>query len=113
MPSVTYDLSLEATISEVDCVDLDLSVPSSYEQVEKQAQTEMEANIHEAIVATQQAGSDILGIGQELYRKFPDYWEQIQDDWYSIYQDLDVKINIAITITDSGSIINSFSEGEQ
>ncbi|PAD16333.1 Ger(x)C family spore germination protein [Shouchella clausii] len=113
MPSVTYDLSLEATISEVDCVDLDLSVPSSYEQVEKQAQTEMEANIHEAIVATQQAGSDILGIGQELYRKFPDYWEQIQDDWYSIYQDLDIKINIAITITDSGSIINSFSEGEQ
>ncbi|MGN7284125.1 Ger(x)C family spore germination protein [Shouchella rhizosphaerae] len=112
LPSVTYDLSLEATFSEVDCMDLDLAVPSSYEQVEKQAQSEMEADIHEAIVATQKTGSDILGIGQEIYRKFPDYWEQIQDDWYSIYQDLDVKINIDITISGSGSIINSFSEGE-
>ncbi|GIN13706.1 spore germination protein KC [Shouchella clausii] len=111
-PSVTYDLSLEATISEVDCVDLDLSVTSSYEQVEKQAQTEMETNIHEAIVATQQAGSDILGIGQELYRKFPDYWEEVRDDWYAIYQDLDVKMNIDITISDSGSIVNSFSKGD-
>ncbi|GEM_PF-5786640 len=48
--------------------------------------------------------SDIFGFGQELTRKYPDYWEQIKGKWDEIYKTLPVKIEVEASINDFGRI---------
>ncbi|WP_197284185.1 Ger(x)C family spore germination C-terminal domain-containing protein [Bacillus sp. JCM 19041] len=108
-PDVTYNFKLVTSISEVDCNSLDLSLPSSYEKVSKNAEEEFESILQDSITATQELKTDVLGVGQQLYRKHPNYWENVRDDWDNLYKDLDIHVNVEIDITDSGNIINSFS----
>lgn len=108
-PDISYQFHLITSISEVDCQSLDLSLPSSYEKVSKNAEKEFQSILSDSISATQELETDVLGVGQQLYRKHPDYWEKVRDDWDNLYKDLDIHINVEIDITDSGNIINSFS----
>lgn len=109
-PIAIYTFEIEATISEVDCETLDLSLPSSYEKVEQLASDEFNLTLNSTIEKAKELNTDVLGIGQSVYRNHPDYWDAHKDQWDSIFQELEVEINVDIQITDSGSIINSFAK---
>ncbi|MFS0788030.1 Ger(x)C family spore germination protein [Shouchella sp. 1P09AA] len=108
IPKAFYQFEVEATISEVDCESLDLAMPSSYQKVEQLASEEFTKTLYSTIDKTKEWKTDVLGIGQNIYRTHPDYWEANRDQWDTLYPQVDIDIEIAIHITDSGSIINSF-----
>ncbi|MFB4213125.1 Ger(x)C family spore germination protein [Shouchella sp. JSM 1781072] len=108
VPKATYKFEVDGTISEVDCESLDLALPSSYQKVEEFASEEFTKTLYSTIDKTKELKTDVLGIGQDVYRNHPDYWEANRDQWDTLYPQVDVEIDINLHITDSGSIINSF-----
>lgn len=45
---------------------------------------------------------DTFGIATLLYNKYPKLWNQIEDDWPSIFKDLDYTINVEVSFNDTG-----------
>lgn len=109
-PSATYSFSIESSISEVDCMQLDLSLASSFEEIETMAEKEFEDALLKTIHATQAIGTDALGVGQAVYRKYPTYWEANRSEWPTIFENMEIDVQVDIDLVDSGSIINSFSK---
>ncbi|GAF11921.1 spore germination protein GerKC [Bacillus sp. JCM 19046] len=109
-PSATYSFTIESSISEVDCKDLDLASASDFAEIEAKAEEEFKVALEDTVKATQELGSDVLGVGQSIYRKYPTYWEAHREDWSAIFAEMDINVEVDINLTDSGSIINSFSK---
>ncbi|MEJ8553651.1 Ger(x)C family spore germination protein [Tepidibacter sp. Z1-5] len=49
--------------------------------------------------------SDIFGFGNAIYRKMPNEWKKIKDDWDEIFEHLKVDINVEVNI--KGSALTS------
>ncbi|GAF23961.1 LOW QUALITY PROTEIN: spore germination protein GerKC [Bacillus sp. JCM 19047] len=113
-PKANYKFDIEATISEVDCTTLNLALPSSYKKVEQLASDEFKTTLNSTIEKVKELNIDVFGIGQNIYRNHPNYWEAHQDEWDTLFKELEVNIEVDIQLTDSGSIVNSFlKEGDQ
>ncbi len=110
MPSATYSFTIESSISEVDCQGLDLASSSDFAEIQSKAENEFRDSLLQTVQATQALKSDAFGIGQAIYRKYPTYWETHREDWPAIFAEMDIDVQVEINLTDSGSIINSFSK---
>ncbi|MBM7838764.1 spore germination protein KC [Alkalihalobacillus xiaoxiensis] len=109
-PSATYSFTIESSISEVDCQGLDLASSSDFAEIQSKAENEFRDSLLQTVQATQALKSDAFGIGQAIYRKYPTYWETHREDWPAIFAEMDIDVQVEINLTDSGSIINSFSK---
>jgi spore germination protein KC len=54
-----------------------------------------------------QYGSDIFGFGNLIYRKDPQLWEKLSNQWDQLFVDLDVKIEPKVSIVNTGFIRNN------
>lgn len=57
-------------------------------------------------VMRQEPITDALGIGLAVYRKYPEYWREIEDDWEEIFKDLEINIDVDTEIKNLGLIKN-------
>lgn len=48
--------------------------------------------------------ADIFGFGATLHRKEPKIWKQVEQDWYSIYPDIPIKVTVKAKIRRTGMI---------
>ncbi len=58
----------------------------------------------------QNVGIDILGFGQEFYRKRPNEWRKMEDNWDEIFEELPVNIHVTVNLKNAGTIKNSLKE---
>ena len=57
--------------------------------------------------------SDILGIGNLVYKKYPKYYQQFENNWNDEYPKVDIKTNISIDIVSIGKTNNSLMKGNK
>ncbi len=82
--------------------------------MEQLASDEFKTTLNSTIEKVKELNTDVFGIGQNIYRNHPNYWEAHQDEWDTLFKELEVNIEVDIQLTDSGSIVNSFlKEGDQ
>lgn len=72
-------------------------------KVENKIKEEVESSLNEA----QKNKADIFGFGEIVHKKYPKYWETIQNEWQEIFTNLPVQITVKSTIKRSGYIENS------
>lgn len=63
-----------------------------------------------AIDKSKNINSDVFGFGNLFFGKYPEYWKQIDGDWYGHYMDVDMKIDVKSTIDHMG-LIRKTEEG--
>ncbi|SFL92220.1 spore germination protein KC [Gracilibacillus orientalis] len=108
-PSIKIDIKIKANIGDVEC-SLDLSKPKTIQDVQKKLEQKT-INIAEAsISAAQEYRSDIFGFGNAIRRSNPKKWEQIKDNWNTIYPDLNVDVQAQVEIKKSGMITQPIYE---
>jgi spore germination protein KC len=53
----------------------------------------------ETINRCKELGSDALGIGRLIHARKPEIWKEYSKNWYSIYPEIDINVNVKVQIT--------------
>ncbi|WP_160112611.1 Ger(x)C family spore germination protein [Salicibibacter kimchii] len=91
-PSIDLEVDIDATVSEINCSDLDVLEEKSYQIIEEANNQKVERMLDRVIQKTKENQSDILGLGREVYRQHPRYWENVKGEWPEIFTDMDVAL---------------------
>ncbi len=52
--------------------------------------------------------ADIFGFGQKVHHAAPDFWHRVEDKWYDIYPNIDVKVEVTVEIRRTGMIGDTY-----
>lgn len=76
--------------------------PDTINMLEKEKEKAIRRDVDAAVRMSRELQSDFLGLGDKLYREYPDVWEEVKDDWREAWLPriaVDVKVNSNITHT--------------
>ena len=94
-----YPLSAAINVKiESNLVEFDKNYDPSEEQVimylEQQQSATIKDQMEEAITYMQQARCDPARIGDAFYHKDPVKWQDIENDWYQLFEDIDIEVKV-------------------
>ena len=109
--TIELKVSRSGHILEVDG-EIDLTNTKIVKEIENALETHMKKQLNQTIEKLQNKfKSDVLGIGRQMFIKYPNKWEKIKDEWNNKYfPKLDITIQTDLTIDGSGSLNNSIEE---
>jgi len=61
-------------------------------------------DIEKHIEKSQELNSDVLGLGNLIYRKTPGIWKEIEEDWDDLFPELKVNIDVEIKLVRTGLV---------
>ncbi|TMV46944.1 Ger(x)C family spore germination protein [Paenibacillus mesophilus] len=109
-PAIEVDVRIEQNIGEVACeVDLnDIGTIAELEQIsEKRVRSFLDKVIR---TAQKKYRSDIFGFGETIHRDEPKAWQRLENDWGSIFPDIEVEVKLDIKNRRTGTQSNSFRD---
>lgn len=81
----------------------DLLAKEMIEELETRTENAIKENITKVVdIAQDEFESDIFGFGQEVHKKYLEYWREIENDWDEIFPNIPVEINVEFKIRRSG-----------
>lgn len=106
--NVYIDIKGSASIIETNCK-IDLEDNEQIYEIEKKTNKKFKKIINKGIDRVQKDfKSDIIGIGNLIYKKKPKLWESINKDWNdNFFPNINFKVNINIEINNKGSLEQS------
>jgi len=79
-PSVTYHVNFDAVVTE-NTSKLDLMNPQYVDRINGAAAAFVKKSAMKALDKLQKHHVDSLGIGSDIYRKHPDQWDKLEQNW--------------------------------
>ena len=73
-------------------------------QLERRTEDYVKAEAETALKYAQANGFDIFDIGDKIYHQHPYKWKTIENDWRSIFSEVNITINVEATIKGTGMI---------
>lgn len=106
--NVYIDVKGSASIIETNCK-IDLEDDEQIYEIEKKTNKKFKKIINEGIDRVQKDfKSDIIGIGNLIYKKKPKLWKSINKDWNDkFFPNINFKVNVSIEINNKGSLEQS------
>lgn len=83
---------------------LDLTKPENWAVLEEKQRDAIYQEISSSLRKARELNTDIFGFGEKLYRRYPAIWKEIEQDWDSIFPELEVTIEINTKLRRSGEI---------
>lgn len=109
-PSIEINIKTEANVGEMNC-SIDLTNPDELLKLEKLVEEKISQDLHHVIEKVQtDYQTDIFGFGEIIYRSHPAIWHELSPEWSEHFADLDVQINVTVTLSQIGSTKNSFKQ---
>lgn len=106
---MVIDINIQSRISAIDA-DFDIIKEDNILKVKKLAEEDLKRKILDFIHKCQtEYNADIFGFGENIKGDMPSLWKDIESNWYSIYKDLDVEVNVNIHIKGSGHFSKTLS----
>jgi len=107
---VSIDVKIEA---EGDLGENESPKPIATPEILKQVNKDVEGEIRRlALAALEKAqkdyGADIFGFGDKIHKTKPEYWRRVEDKWYDIYPDIDVRVQVKADIRRTGMIAEPY-----
>lgn len=101
-PSATVSVKSEGAIQEVTC-DENIQDNDVILKIEDKVEKKVKEKIKNAIEVTQEYDSDIFGVGNLFYKKYPSYFENL-DNWRDIYKTVSFDYKVDINLNTKGSV---------
>ena len=77
----------------------DLTSPEMINSLERRKATVIKNEIEQVLKKVQKEyKTDIFGFAKVLKENYPDIWEKIEDDWKTIFPEIEVKIEVETKI---------------
>ncbi|MGE7185643.1 Ger(x)C family spore germination protein [Peribacillus sp. NPDC006672] len=96
-------INTEGTVIQNE-TNLNLSSPNSIKVAEEAYQKGIEKRILLAFKQTQQKKADILGLGKVFYRKYPNQFNKVENQWNEVFAEMEVEIDVNANIRRQGYI---------
>lgn len=82
---------------------LDLNQPENVRLVKEALKKSIEKRIRQTVTKIQREyGTDVLGLGRELQRRYPKQWAAFKDNWEQQFPETEVSLKLDLTILRSG-----------
>ncbi|MEO2203542.1 Ger(x)C family spore germination protein [Paenibacillus pabuli] len=78
--------------------------------LQHQAEQLIEAQMMEGWKATQQLKVDLLGIGNKIHQHQPKDWKSLKESWPEELRNMDININVNVSVRRIGLLQDSFSK---
>jgi spore germination protein KC len=109
-PAIEVDVRVEQNVGEVAC-EVDLTDIGTIAELERDSEKRVRSFLDKAIrTAQKKYRSDIFGFGETIHRDEPKAWERLENDWGSIFPEIQVDVKIDIKIRRTGTQSNSFRD---
>ncbi|MCM2535037.1 Ger(x)C family spore germination C-terminal domain-containing protein [Neobacillus pocheonensis] len=95
VPSFLLQLQITGKLSDVSC-NLDTSTTKAIATLEHDAEQDLQKQINQLLVKTQNKKTDINGFGEVMYRKQPDRWNRVKNNWNSVYSTVQIQTNVRL-----------------
>lgn len=96
-PSINIKVEAKGGISEIQGDDTVVN-ESNIEVMESAAGKYIKQQIEKTVSRAQhELNSDIFGIGLQICKSDPQYWETIRENWYDIYQSVPVNVEVNVS----------------
>ena len=105
-PQISIKASGNAKVMEVSG-HIDLEDDNVIKEIQKKSNNEVKKYMKKAIKVATKNESDIFGFGLKLYKKYPDYFEKIKDEWNKNLKHLNIDIKSNLIIKSISSTQNS------
>lgn len=108
---LNIELKLTGKINESNC-DIDLNKTKNIKKIEKIFQEKITNDLIKDFNHIRSTyNSDVLDLLESIYKHDYNYYQQIKDTWYdNTYQNLNLKINTNLNITNKGNILEAVHE---
>jgi spore germination protein KC len=103
VPSFLLQVQIKGKLEDVSC-NMDTSTVQSIARLEHDAEHELQKKINQLIAKTQNKKTDIDGFAETLYRKQPDRWNRVKNNWDSVYSTVPIRTKVSVDILDTGNI---------
>lgn len=103
LPEINIKIKAEGQIEEL-CAG-EYKVDSDFlDELGKKTSQEVEKEVFMAIEKAKLYRADIFGFGESIYRKHPNYWRQIENDWRDYFVSLPVTVEVETYIRRTGAL---------
>jgi len=103
VPSFLLQVQIKGKLSDVSC-NMDTSTVQAIARLEHDAEHELQNQINQLIAKTQNKKTDIDRFGETLYRKQPDRWNRVKNNWDSVYSTVPIRTKVKFDLLDIGEI---------
>lgn len=104
-PHTTITVTSGGAIQEITCNE-NIQKNKVISKIEKKTEEKVKKKIKEAIKVTQEHNSDIFGIGNLFYKKYPTYFRDLKD-WQDTYKTVSFDYKVSIKLNTKGSVQKS------
>ena len=109
---VKVKITGNAKILETNCK-INLENTETINNIEKNIKEELNRIINESTYLVQKKyTTDVLGYGKTIHKKNPKKWNEIKDNWETIFKNLKIESEIDIKINNQGSLIQTIKEAK-
>lgn len=104
-PVIYLDIKAQGDLQEVTCK-INLYDEKNINKIKDKTENKMVYLVEKGIKKAKDNETDIFGFGNLIYKKNPKYFNSI-DDWNKEFSNLNIKINVDVSIKNKGSIKQS------
>lgn len=84
--------------------DEDLAPTKKLETLAKSQDKAIKTEVESALKKAQELNADVFGFGEAVYRKYPNQWKELKDQWSEIFPNLEVEIEVQSEVYGTGNI---------
>nr|WP_154893273.1 Ger(x)C family spore germination protein [Paenibacillus xylanexedens] len=88
---------------------VDITSPHIIDEMQLQAEQIITSQIMEGWNASQQLHADMLGIANKIHQRHPKDWRTLKDKWPQELAQMDINVNVDVTLSRTGLLQDSFS----
>jgi Ger(x)C family germination protein len=93
MPEVTYRIHFETNISEIDG-QIDVANEEANNLIERKQNEKIKEEIETIVKYAQENGVDIFNLSDLLYKKNPNKWNKIKENWDEVFKNMKISIDV-------------------
>lgn len=82
----------------------DLTKPKVLEALEKEKASKIKSEVMSSLKKAQSLHADVFGFGDAIYKKYPNKWKFMEDDWDEIFENIRVDVVVDAKLRRSGRI---------
>ncbi|PLS04283.1 Ger(x)C family spore germination protein [Neobacillus cucumis] len=101
VPSFLLLVKLKGKLADVSC-QKDTSTVQAIARLEHDTEHQLQNQINQLIGKTQNKRTDIAGFAETLYRKQPERWRRIKNNWDSLYSTIPIRTKVRVDLLDTG-----------
>lgn len=108
---ISLDIMGNAIISEIQGFD-DMTINEVTDILIREGENAIYNEIQACLNKSKELNADFLRFGVEFYKRFPNQFEDIRDDWDDILSEVEISADIKLNLVDTGKIVNSLNMKE-